>query len=92
MATKWAFMVYMAGNNSLSGAAGDDLEELRKVGSTDNVKALAFVKQRGPDGARRLVVGKGGQNEVWDYASAEASSLERYRHVVDRMVGNAVQD
>jgi len=63
MPAKWTVMVYMAGNNSLSGAAAVDLEEMRKVGSTDAVQALAFIKQR-QGGARRIKVGKDGQNEV----------------------------
>ena len=46
MPAKWTVMVYMAGNNSLSGAATVDLAELRKVGSTAAVQVAAFVKQR----------------------------------------------
>ncbi len=63
MASKWTFMVYMAGNNSLSGAASVDLREMQKVGSGDEVKVLAFIKQvKRP--ARRILVGKGGNDEV----------------------------
>jgi hypothetical protein len=63
MSAKWTFMVYMAGNNSLSGAASADLREMGKVGSSEAVKMLAFVKQEnGP--ARHVVVGKAGHDEV----------------------------
>lgn len=60
---RWTFMVYMAGNNSLSGAAASDLQEMQKVGSSDAVQLLAFVKQTtGP--ARHLHLGKAGDDEV----------------------------
>jgi hypothetical protein len=63
MSAKWTFMVYMAGNNNLSQAAGDDLEEMSKIGSSEDVRACAFVKQEGGT-ARRLIVGKGGDHEI----------------------------
>jgi hypothetical protein len=55
MGAKWTFMVYMAGNNSLSGAASVDLAELRKVGATGTVQVAAFIKRRGKDAVQRLV-------------------------------------
>jgi len=55
MPAKWTVMVYMAGNNSLSGAATVDLAELRKVGSTAAVQVAAFVKQRDAAVTQRLV-------------------------------------
>src|SRR4051812_7680235 len=57
MAAKWTFMTYMAGNNSLSEAAGEDLEEMRSVGSTDDVRVLAFLKQEHTGEAYHLEVG-----------------------------------
>lgn len=57
MAAKWTFMTYMAGNNNLSEAAGDDLREMRTVGSTDDVRVLAFVKQEHTRMAYHLEVG-----------------------------------
>lgn len=64
MAAAWTFLVYMAANNSLSGAAGVDLDELRTVGSSDAVKVLTFVKQRGSGAAQYLEVGRDGRDEV----------------------------
>jgi hypothetical protein len=64
MDAAWTFMVYMAANNSLSGAAGIDLQELRAVGSSDQVRVLTFVKQRGTGAAQYLEVREHGQNEV----------------------------
>jgi len=64
MAAQWTFMVYMAGNNSLSDAANDDLAEMRKVGSTADVQVLAFVAQSRLSGtAQRLKVEKNGHGE-----------------------------
>lgn len=75
MASRWAFMVYMAGNNSLSDAAGVDLAELRKVGSSEDVKVLGFVKQSGTNSAQRFVVNKAGANEkVEDLGNVDSGS------------------
>jgi Clostripain family len=59
MSAKWALMVYIAGNNSLSGAATADLQEMQKVGSSEDVKVAAFVKQANK-AAKHLLVAKGG--------------------------------
>jgi hypothetical protein len=64
MAAKWTVMVYMAGNNSLSGAASVDLGELRKVGTTTAVQVAAFIKQRGADPVQRIVHKKAGDDVV----------------------------
>jgi hypothetical protein len=61
---KWTFLVYVAGYNNLSPFATKDLDEMRKVGSSDEVKIAAFVKQLEGDGAHHLIVGKDGQGEV----------------------------
>ena len=42
---KWAVLVYIAGNSDLSGAAGVDLQEMSRVGSTDRVRVLVFEKR-----------------------------------------------
>ena len=59
----WTFMVYMAGFNNLTEFAGLDLEEMRKVGSSDEVKIVVFIKQLDKTKARYIVVGKDGKNE-----------------------------
>jgi hypothetical protein len=63
MPAKWTFMVYMAGFNNLTDFATKDLEEMRKVGSTDDVKVAVFIKQLDKDTASHIVVGKDGQGE-----------------------------
>lgn len=55
MKNNWTVMVYMAGNNSLSGAASQDLAEIRNIGSTDSVQVATFVKQRDKAAVQRLV-------------------------------------
>lgn len=62
MAAKWTFMVYMAGFNNLSTFAATDLNELRKVGSTDDVKIAVFSKRLGR-AAQQLIVGRDGRDE-----------------------------
>lgn len=59
----WTFMVYMAGFNNLSEFATKDLDEMRKVGSTDEVTVVVFVKQLDSTSARYVVVGKDGRGE-----------------------------
>jgi len=64
MSAKWSFLVYMAGNNSLSAAADQDLAEMRKVGSTKDVAVLVFVAQARQSGtAHRFKVEKAGKGE-----------------------------
>jgi hypothetical protein len=63
--SEWNVMVYMAGNNNLSDAAGRDLEELRAVPSYNGVRVTAFVKQQGAGGrARHLEIGAGGAPDL----------------------------
>src|SRR3954447_3250902 len=63
MATRWTFMVYVAGYNSLSSFAGKDLAEMRKIGSGDELKIAVFVKRLEQQAAHRLIVGKDGKGE-----------------------------
>ena len=63
MAAKWTFMVYMAGFNNLSEFATKDLGEMRKVGSTRDVKVAVFIKRLEQRSAHHIIVGKDGQNE-----------------------------
>lgn len=64
MAAKWTIMVYMAGNNTLSEAADEDLAEMRTVGSTADVQVVVFVAQSRLSGtARRFKVEKDGRGE-----------------------------
>jgi Clostripain family len=73
MGAKWGFLVYLAGNNSLSEDAGKDLAEMAKVGSSADVRVLAFVKQRG-EHARHLEVGKNGHGGASEDLGSEVDS------------------
>jgi hypothetical protein len=42
---KWTVMVYMAGDNSLSNEALDDLNELESAGSTQNLDIIVLFDQ-----------------------------------------------
>ncbi|MFG1704748.1 clostripain-related cysteine peptidase [Nonomuraea sp. M3C6] len=58
---EWNFMIYLAGNNNLSDAAGRDLEELRAVPSYNGVRVTAFVKQQSTGGrAQHIEISPGG--------------------------------
>lgn len=59
---KWTFMVYMAGDNSLSDAGDTDLDEMRKVGSTPDVNVIVQFDNAGSEGTRRFRVLKGGND------------------------------
>jgi hypothetical protein len=60
---KWTFMVYMAGDNTLSSAGDVDLKEMRKVGSTTAVNIVAQFDNAGNSGTMRYLILKGGENE-----------------------------
>lgn len=62
----WTFMVYMAGFNNLSSAATEDLDEMRTVGSTDDLNVVVFIKRLDRESAERIVVRKDGQGEQAD--------------------------
>jgi hypothetical protein len=58
---QWTFMVYLAGDNNLDGAAVTDLEEMKKVGSTPEVDVVAQVDRSGGGHAtNRYHLKKGG--------------------------------
>lgn len=58
---KWTFMVYMAGDNSLSTAGDKDLREMRSVGSTPEVNIVVQFDNEGNHGTNRYRVLPGGQ-------------------------------
>ena len=65
MATKitkksWTVMVYMAGDNSLDPEGVQDLEEMKKVGSTDKLTIVAQFDRAAGHIARRYYLHKGG--------------------------------
>jgi Clostripain family len=63
LAAKWTVMVYMAGNNSLSDAAGEDLEEMHHVGASEELRVLCFMKQRDGSGAFHIELGARGRDD-----------------------------
>jgi hypothetical protein len=56
-------MIYLAGDNNLSGAGPIDLAEMRRVGSSADVNLLAQFDSPGDAGARRYRIERGGLNE-----------------------------
>ena len=58
---QWTVMVYMAGDNNLDGAGVVDLEEMKKVGSTNQLNVIVQFDRQGKDQAtNRYYVRKGG--------------------------------
>lgn len=73
---KWTFMVYMAGDNSLSNAGDTDLCEMRKVGSTADVNVIAQFDNAGREGTRRFYIQKGGNNLLQSLGKTDSGSPE----------------
>jgi len=63
---KWPFMVYMAGDNNLDGAALRDIAEMAKVGSTNDVHILVQLDRREDQKTRRFRITQGGGFKKWE--------------------------
>ncbi|RPI36162.1 MAG: peptidase C11 [Nitrospiraceae bacterium] len=60
-AKQWTIMVYLAGDNNLDDAGVVDLNEMKKVGSSDQVNVIAQFDRQGKDIAtNRYYIRKGG--------------------------------
>jgi len=57
----WTFMVYMAGDNDLEADGVKDLQEMKKVGSTDKVNVIAQFDRATGHAAKRYCLRKGGK-------------------------------
>jgi len=57
----WTFMVYMAGDNNLDPDGVQDLKEMKKVGSTNNVNVIAQFDRATGHAAKRYYLRKGGK-------------------------------
>ena len=62
--TQWTFMCYMAGDNSLSAAADNDLAEMRQVGSTKDVNIVVEIDRAGNNQTWRYKVERNGEGEL----------------------------
>ena len=56
----WTFMVYMAGDNNLDGAALRDIAEMAKAGSTKDVHVLVQLDRIEDQKTRRFRITQGG--------------------------------
>ena len=57
---KWTFIVYMAGDNNLDGAALRDITEMAKAGSTKDVHVLVQLDRLEDQKTRRFRITQGG--------------------------------
>ena len=60
---KWGFYVYMAGDNSLSEEAADDLFEMQVVGSNGDREVVVLIDQDGENDSRAYRVLREGLEE-----------------------------
>ncbi len=73
----WTFMVYLAGDNDLSAAGIEDLDQMRRVGSTERVNLLAQFDNAGDRGTLRYRIGKDGKGEKeWTLGETDSGSPE----------------
>src|SRR5258707_1167289 len=56
---KWALMIWMAGDNNLQSAGDQDLKEMKKVGSTDQVDVVVQFDRMKDQNTRRFHIQKG---------------------------------
>lgn len=59
----WTIMIYMAGDNNLSTAGENDLDEMRLVGSNARVQVVVEFDNAGGEGTRRIHIQPGGVGE-----------------------------
>jgi len=58
---QWTIMVYLAGDNNLDSAGVNDLQEMKKVGSTDQINVIAQFDRQGRGMAtKRYYIRRGG--------------------------------
>ena len=56
---KWTLMIWMAGDNNLQSAGDQDIEEMKKVGSTDQVDVVVQFDRMKDQNTRRFHIQKG---------------------------------
>ncbi|MFW5781942.1 MAG: clostripain-related cysteine peptidase [Candidatus Muiribacteriaceae bacterium] len=55
---EWTLMIFINGDNNLSGAGADDINEMEMVGSTDKVNIVVEYDSRGSNGTKRYYIEK----------------------------------
>jgi len=77
----WVIMVYLNGDNVLSAAQGQILEEIRQVGSTENVQFTILIDQNQDDDTRLYyLVGNTLDQQSWEIESSmdDADTIRDY--------------
>lgn len=85
---KWTFMVYMAGENSLSDAGDEDLADMRKVGSTSDVNIVAEFDNEGDRGTSRYFVKRNSNDIVEDLGETDSGDPQVLRDFIDWSIDN----
>jgi Clostripain family len=89
MSAQWTFMVYIAGFNNLSPFATKDVNEMRQVGSTDDVKVAVFLKQLEAQSAQHLILGKTDDEKREDLGDVDSGSPQTLLNFIRWAHGNA---
>ncbi len=63
MTAKWTIMIYLAGDNDLSATGNSDLDEMRMVGSSDDLNFVVLYDSFGNAGVQRCRIEKDGRGE-----------------------------
>ena len=80
---KWTFMVFMNGDNDLENYVDKDLEEMKSVGSTNEVNIIVQLDRHYQPGAWRYRVINGDLQEFWSSNELDFGSPDTLRDFVD---------
>ena len=63
-AKKWTLLIFINADNNLDGAGVDDVTEMEKIGSTDDVNIVAMLDREGSSGTKTYFVEKNPQSGI----------------------------
>ena len=89
---KWTFLVYMAGDNSLSEAGYEDLREMRTVGSTPEVNIVAQFDNAGEEATKRYYIKKEGEDTVESLGETDSGDPNVLNNFISWAVKNYPAD
>jgi len=73
---KWTVMIFLNGDNNLDNAGDNDVQEMEKVGSSDQVDIVVLQDHRN-GGAERIYVKKNGQSEKENLGETDMGDWNR---------------
>lgn len=82
---KWTILVFLNADNNLEDAGWEDVQEMEKVGSTDDVNVVVQFDYVNPRGSKRLYVQKKPADAVTPPSSGYGSTPTLYSKVLEEM-------